>query len=203
MALQRRDGEAVVEQAIMAATQVELTRRGIPSWVALPDQAKELLEAVVKIETFLGFACGQRGLFQLAQVLDAVALEVGLGINGRIAQLGPRLDIKHKQQAVHVAQAFTAELVSQVGVVTLEHFLLGNRAFVPDGLVGNQLDAFTQGVFEISGYLKGMLVRAVVQAVEQRHGAFHRQHRLAAQQRGHSAELLVITRAEQLRQVEA
>ncbi|MNE93043.1 hypothetical protein D3C80_1908390 [compost metagenome] len=112
-------------------------------------------------------------MFQLAQVLDAVALEVGLGIDGCIAQLGPRFDIKHKQQAVHIAQAFTAELVSQVGIVTLEHLLLGNRALVPDGLVSNQLDAFTQGVLEISGYLKGMLVRAVVQAVEQRHAAFH------------------------------
>ncbi|MNY64202.1 hypothetical protein D3C86_2012750 [compost metagenome] len=81
----------------MAATQVELTRCGIPARIALPDQAKELLEAVVKIETLLGFAGSQRGLFQLAQVLDAIALEVSLGIDGRIAQLGPRLDIKHKQ----------------------------------------------------------------------------------------------------------
>ena len=77
----------------------------------------------LEVVAFLRLAGGQRSLFQLAQVLDAVALEVGLGINGRIAQLGARLDVE-RGTAGGTCSAGAAELLGQVGVVALVDLLL-------------------------------------------------------------------------------
>jgi len=108
----------------MGGVQLVLRALRIAAREALPDQAEQLLQTVVEVVAVAGLVGGERGLFQLAQVLDAVALQVGLGVDGRVAQFGPGLDVEQEQQPVHVAQAFQGELVGQVGVVALVDFSL-------------------------------------------------------------------------------
>ena len=105
---------------------------------------------------------------QIAQMFQAVALAVRLGVHGGVAELRARLDVEQEQQAVHVAQGFLAQLPREL-VVEPVHPLLANLAQVPDGLVADKLDGFAQRVLEVGGDGEGVPVAVVVKAVEQAH----------------------------------
>src|SRR5690606_887086 len=84
MALQRGDGEAaalrdVTRCRLNAGAQFLLSAARIAAREALPDEAEQLLQAVVEVVAVAGLVGGERGLFQLAQMLDAVALQIGFG----------------------------------------------------------------------------------------------------------------------------
>ena len=135
------------------------------------DQAEQAAQGGVKVKTV---ACMGRveGLqLQLAQRFKAVALEVNLALgNGHVAQLGPRLDVKHEQQAVHHAQAFQAEVGCVQLVFAAEEAFFGISglfAQLVGGLVAQQLDGFTQGVFQVLTDAKGVFVGVFVQAFQQ------------------------------------
>ena len=152
----------------------------------------------IKAVTRLGRT--ERRGFQLAQVLDAVALEIGFGFDGCIAQFGACLDVEEKQQPVHEAQRFEAELLGQIPVVAVEDLFLRHLPLVADGFVADQFDAGTQRVFEVGGHRKGMTVRAFIQRIEQRDLALGRQYGGSADERRHTAQAALIARAEQLGQ---
>ena len=135
---------------------------------AVPDQPEQGLYALVDVVAVQGLAAGEAHELQVAQVFQAVALAVRLGVHRGVAELRPRLDVEQEQQAVHVAQGFLAQLPREL-VVEPVHPLLANLAQVPDGLVADELDGFAQRVLEVRGDGEGVSVAVVVQAVEQTH----------------------------------
>ena len=112
---------------------------------------------------------------EIAQGFNTVTLEVDLAfVNGYIAQLGSRFDVEHEEQAVNEAQAFERELLGVerilAGVETLA-LRGGELAELIGGFVAEQLDGGTQGVLEVFGNAKGMLVGVFVQPFKQASGA--------------------------------
>ena len=86
VSLQRVDGESrlgaaggIVQQTLLAGGVLVLFRK------TLPDEPEQLLQAFVKVETLTGLGGGERRVFQLAQMLDTVALQVGFCLDGGIA----------------------------------------------------------------------------------------------------------------------
>ena len=185
----------IVQKTLLAAGVVVLFRE------PLPDEFEQLLQAFVEVEALTGLGGGEGGVFQLTQVLDAVALQVGFGLDGGIAQFRTGLDVEQKQQPVHEAQRFEAELFGQVGVVAVVEFFLRHLPLVADGLVADQFDAFAQRILEIGGYFKSMAMRAFIQRVEQGGFPLGRQHGNTAEQCSHAAQAAIIPRAEQLGQL--
>ena len=155
----------------------------------------------MEVETLAGLGGGERRVFQLAQMLDTVALQVGFCLDGGIAQFRPGFDVEQEQQPVHEAQRFEAELFGQIGIVTVVEFFLRHFPLVADGLVADQLDAFTQRILEVGGHLEGVTVRAFVQRVEQGGFPLGRQHGNTTEQCGHATQAAIIPRAEQLGQL--
>ena len=145
----------------------------------------------------------ERDILQITQMLDAVALQVGFILNRGVTQLWPRLDVEQEEQPVHEAQALQAQLFSQIGVRAVKHLFLGHLALVVQSFVGNQFDALTQGVLQVSRNLESMLVRAFIQPVQQRDAPVCRQDGFLAQQGYKGPQALFIPRAKQLGQVKA
>ena len=135
---------------------------------AVPDQPEQGLHALVDVPAVQGLVAREAHELQIAQVLQAVALAVRLGVYGGIAELRTRLDVEQEQQAVHVAQGFEGQLPGEL-VVESVHALLADFAQIPDGLVADELDAFAERMLEVRRDGEGVLVAVVVQGVVQAH----------------------------------
>ena len=162
---------------------------------------------MVQVVAVQGLLAGQAYHFEVAQVLQAVALAVRLRIDRGVAEVGPRLDVEQEQQAVHVAQGFEAELSGEVVVGAVVEPVLEDLAQVADRLVADQLDGFAEGVLQVLGDREGVLVAVVVQVVEQASAAaaagLRRQQAVAVQQGGGGLQGGVLAAAEDLVEVEA
>ena len=64
---------------------------------AVADQSEQGLDAVVQVVAVQGLLAGQAHHLQVAQTLQTVALAVRLGLDWRIAEVGPRLDVDQEQ----------------------------------------------------------------------------------------------------------
>ena len=87
-AVEGADAEAVVQ--VRARFRREKVR-GAPSLravEAVPDQAEQGLDGVVQIVAVERLLAGQPHQLKVAQVLQAVPLEVGLGVHRRVAEIG-------------------------------------------------------------------------------------------------------------------
>ena len=161
-----------------------------------------------EVEVFaLARLLGGQGLeFEVAQALQAVAFEVDLAfVDGHIAQLGPRLDVEHEQQAVHHAQAFEAEHAGVELVLARVHaFFAAAGLFVElaGGFVTQQLNGFAQGVFQILADAKGVFVGVFVQALQQA-VAFAGGQAVLVQERGAGFEGVGVFAVEDVGPVEA
>ncbi len=143
---------------------------GVAGGRAFGNQAKEHLQAVVKVAALLFAFAGEGDHFQLAQVFQRVALQVDAVAGGGVAEFGAGLNVEQEQQAVHVAQALAAELVGVEFVLAAVDALFLLAGFVDElfgGFVAEQFDAFTQGVFEVFGDAIGVFVGVFVEGVEQ------------------------------------
>jgi len=136
---------------------------------------------------------------EVAQALEAVAAQVGVVLHRGVAELRASLDVEEEQQAVHEAQAFERELRCDVGA---EDLVLAHVAQVVDGLVAEELDRLAQRVLEVLRHAEGVLVRALVEGVEDRR-TVGRAGALAVQQRRRGAQGVVVAAAEELDEVEA
>ena len=128
---------------------------------AVADKAEYLLDAVVDVVAVQGVWGGDSHELEVAEVFEAVALAVCLGLQGGVAEFRTGLDVEQEQQAIHVAEALEAEVLGKP-VVQLEDALLAHFAAIPDGLVADEFDAFAQGVLEVTGDGEGVLVAVVV-----------------------------------------
>ena len=134
----------------------------------------------------------------VAQGLEAVAGAVLLALQRRVAQLGPRLDVQHEQQAVEVAEALAGQLAREI---LAEHLFMADLAQVPDCLVSEQLHRFAHAEFQILGHREGVLVRVLVERVEER-DAIRRAEAVGMQQRRHRPERRRVAPREDLREIE-
>ena len=163
---------ALAEQAAVEGSNLErIVERpsedvAVAAVEAVPDQAKQSLDALVDVVAVQGFVADESHEFQVAQVLQAVALAIRLGVDGRVAKLRKGFDIEQEQQSVHVAQGFQSEFVGEL-LVKLIHALLAYFAQIPDDLVADEFDGFAQRVLEIVGNGEGVLVAVVVEAIVQ------------------------------------
>ena len=100
LAVQRCQREHIVDTAL---GQRHIARL----WpAALGDQPKELPQSLVEVEAFARVGRVHRLIREIAQVLQAVALEIRLaGLDRHVAQLRACLDIEQKEQPVDHAQA--------------------------------------------------------------------------------------------------
>ena len=191
----RSRGEQVGGAAVVAAVE------------AVADEGEQGPDAVVQVVAVQGLLAGQAHHFEVAQVLQAVALAVRLRIDRGVAEVGPRLDVEQEQQAVHVAQGFEAEPPGEGVVGAVVEPVLENLAQVADRLVADQLDGFAEGVLQVLGDREGVLVAVVVQVVEQASAAaaagLRRQQAVAVQQGGGGLQGGVLAAAEDLVEVEA
>ena len=201
-AVEGADAEAVVQVRRRSRRQ-QIDGAALPGAVeAVPDQAEQGLDGVVQVVAVERFLAGQAHQLEVAQVLQAVALAVGLRLHRRVAEIGARLDVEEEQQPVHVAQAFQAELPGERGVGTVVELVLEHLAQVTNRLVADQLDRFAQRVLQVLGDGEGVLVAVLVQAVEQA-PAVRRQQAVAVQQGGGGLQGGVLAAAEDLVEVEA
>ena len=168
---------------------------------AVADQPEQGLDAVVQVVAVQGLLAGQAHHLQVAQPFQAVALAVRLGLDRRVAEVGPRLDVEQEQQPVHVAQGLEAELAGQRFVEPVDA-VPGDLAEIPDRLVADQLDRFAQRVLQILGDRERVLVAVVVQAVEQAR-ALLGQQAFAVQQGGGGLQRVVLAASEHVVEVEA
>ena len=137
-------------------------------------------------------------------MLEAVSLAVGVGGHGRVSELRARLDVEEEEQAVHVSQAFPAQLVRQGVVVQAEELVVAHVAHVPDDLVADQLDRLAERVLQVLGDGEGVLVAVLVQAVQKAMALPVRgQQAVAVEQDGGRLERGVVAAAQNLREVEA
>jgi hypothetical protein len=82
-----------------------------------------------------------------------------------VAQLGPRFDVEHEEQAVDHAQAFEAEVGRVELVFAAEKAFFGVRRLLAQlvgGFVAQQFDGFAQGVLEVFAHAKGVFVGVFV-----------------------------------------
>ena len=158
---------------------------------------------MVQIVAVAGFVGGEPRHLQVAQVLQSVALAVGVRAHGRVAQLRARLDVEQEEQPVHVAQALSAQGTGQ-GVVQVEQLVVAHFAHVADDLVADQLDRLPKRVLQVLGHGEGVLVAVLVQAVQQAMALPVRgQQAVAVEQDGGRLERGVVPAAQDLGQVEA
>ncbi len=169
---------------------------------AVADQAEQALHGVVQVVAVQRFLAGQAHQLQVAQVLEAVALAVRLGVDRRVAEVGARLGVEEEEQPVQVAQAFPPERLGERGVGAVVHLVLQHVAQVADGLVADQLDRLAQRVLQVLGDGEGVLVAVLVEVVEQAR-AVGRQQAAAVQQGGGGLQGGVFAAAENLVEVEA
>ena len=141
-------------------------RSGVPAVEAVPDQPEQGLHALVDVPAVQGLAAGEAHQLEIAEMLEAVALAVGLGVHRGVAELRAGLDVEQEEQAIHVTQGFEAESPGE-GVVEAVHPLLADLAEVPDGLVSDELDALPECMLEVRRDSEGVLVAVVVQGVVQ------------------------------------
>ena len=109
---------------------------------AVPDQAEQRPDGMVQVVAVQRLLAGQAHQLQVAQVFQAVALAVGLGVERRVAEIRTCLDVEEEQKPVHVAQAFQSELSGERVVGAFVQLVLEHLAQVADGLVADQLDRF-------------------------------------------------------------
>ena len=167
-AVQRTHGEAValrlarrLRRGAGAAQQVLLRVE------AVADEAEQLLDAQVQVMPVARFLGGQPRHLQVAQPLQPVAAPVRLGVQRRVVQHGPRLDVEQEQQPVHVPQRFEPERVGERGIGPFVDALLRDFAQMPDRLVADELDALPQRVLQVLGDPEGVPVAVLVQPVQQ------------------------------------
>jgi len=169
---------------------------------AATDEAEEHADGVVEEEAVTRFVGGQRGHFQLAQGIEAVAAAIGIVVHRQVAELlGPGFEVEEEQKAVEVAQSLLAELAGQVGIALVD-LVVPFFHQITDGLVANQLNGLACGIFEILGNGEGVPVGVLVERIEQR-GAGFGADMLAVQQRGHGLEGGGLAAFEDLTQIEA
>ena len=174
---------------------------GFPPLEPVPDEPEEHLDALVDVVAVQGFPARQANEFQVAQVLQAIALPVRLGVNRSVAELGAGLDVEQEQQPVHVTQGFEAKLAGKF-LVEFIHPLLAHLAQVADGLVADQFDGFPQGVLEVIGDREGVLMAVVVQIVVQAR-TFGREQAVAVQESGRGLKRRCFASAEDVVENEA
>ena len=116
------------------------------------------------------FFAGQRNHLKIAQRFQTVALQIGFGGHRRIAQLRARFDIEQEQQTIHIPQAFAAQLIrvnssfpGVIGQLVVDE--------ITHRFIAQQLNALTQGIFQIFRHAKRMFVRIVIQRIEVRRTA--------------------------------
>jgi hypothetical protein len=138
---------------------------------AMGHELEQAAQGEVEVFALARLLCWQGLQLQVAQALQAVALEVDLAfVDGHVAQLGPRLDVEHEQQAVHHAQAFEAEHAGiELVLARIHAFFAAAGLFVElaGGFVAQQFNGFAQGVFQILADAKGVFVGVFVQALQQ------------------------------------
>ena len=148
----------------------------------------------------------QRLALQIAQRLQAIALEVDLALaDGHVAQLGPGLDVEHEEQAVDQAQALEAEFarVQRIGAgVDALLAAAGLLVQLARGLVAQDLDGLAQRVLEVFADAEGVAVGVLVQGLQQA-GAGARGQAFAVQQRSGSLQGGAVLAVEDLGPVEA
>ena len=112
-------------------------------------RVEQEVERLVDIGAVLGLLGGEVGHFQIPQGLQTVPRAVGIRLHGGVAQLGPGLDVKKEQEAVHIAQALAGELTFVQFFFSCEHSLFSPFHEVMNRFVPDQLDGLTQGVFQV------------------------------------------------------
>ena len=105
-AVEGADAEAVVQMRFLRRRQQIHGAAGAGTVEAVADEAEQGLDGVVEVVAVQRLLAGQAHQLQVAQVLQAVALAVGLRVHRRVAEVRARLDVEEEQQPVHVAQAF-------------------------------------------------------------------------------------------------
>lgn len=96
---------------------------------------------------------GQGGEFQVAQHLQAVAAQIGVGTaDGDIAQFRAGLDVEEEEEPVHEPQALQGECPGVERLVAAEDALflfagLGDEG--PGGGVAQELHRLLEGVLEV------------------------------------------------------
>ena len=119
----------------------------------LAPQPEQPAQRRVEIQAVPSVGRVERLHLQLAQALQAVALEVDLAFADRhVAEFGPRLDVEHEQQPVHHAQAFQAEVAGVELILAAEEAFLRVGCLLPQlggGFIAKQLNGFAQGVFQV------------------------------------------------------
>ncbi len=168
---------------------------------ALVDHAEEAAQAVVDVEALARlFGLEVVEAVELAQALQGVALAVGVGAHGGVAELGAGLDVEEEEQAVHEAQALEGELL---GVDLLaEDALARDLAAVADGLVADGFDGGAQGVLQVFADGVGVLVGAVVEGVDEGRSGGGGQG-VAVEEGDHRLQGARLAAAEELVEVEA
>ena len=185
-AIQRGQGEGVAG-ALGQVPQAGLGRQA----ATLGHQSEQAAQGDIEVLALPGPRVGQGPELQVAQALQAVALEVDLALlDGHVAQLGAGLDVEEEQQPIDQAQAFQAQVGGVELVLAAEKALLGRGGLLAQldgGLVAQQFDGLAQGVFQVLADAEGVLVGVVVQAFEQA-GAFAGGQAVLVQQDGAGLE---------------
>ena len=144
MRLQRGD----VEQTVQARMRGQFPQFRFVAGVAVVDHVEQHGQGLVHKEAFPDFVHSvAHGVRNIPQTLQGVGALIGLGLEGRVAQIGAGFDEQHEQHAVHKAQAFQSELTGLDGIgLQIAPLAVGQ---VVQHLVAQQLDALAQGVLQV------------------------------------------------------
>src|SRR5262245_20996611 len=107
---------------------------------------------------------------EITQRFQTVAFEICLVVDRNIAQLGTRLDVEDEQEPVNQPQALERELRGvELASARKDASLpfLRQLPQLPRRLVAEQLDRLAQRELQILAHAEGVLVRLLVEAVEQ------------------------------------
>ena len=73
--------------------------------VAAVDQLEQPVERLVEVGAVAGVIVSRSTRHELAQAVEAVAVDVDVVVDGHDAELGPRLGVEQHEQPVQVAEA--------------------------------------------------------------------------------------------------
>ena len=136
------------------------------SRIAVIDQLEQQVERFLDIVAVLfHIRIGTGSVRDLAEAFKGIAQRIDVCLHGRVSQFGLRFNEKHEQDAVHIAQTLQRQIFREVfseyaDMLTFPHII--------DHFIAQHLNALTQGILQILGNARGMLVTVVVQRIKQR-----------------------------------
>src|SRR3954452_22642710 len=138
---------------------------------ALRHKRKKPPKRLFEVESVTRRVGVERSALEIAQRLEAVALEIHIAFRNRhVAQLWPSLDVEHEEQPVYEAKALETELHRIKLVLTGEDTLFYLARLLTQlarGFITQRLDGLTNRVFQVVAHANRVLMGVFVKRLEQ------------------------------------